>query len=97
VIPGDAVFRTRDDVRYRIVAPEAVVVRQSGPEVLVLNGVGARVLESVAAGQPFAKVVAALAEEYEVPAPTLERDVVSFLDELVASGVIENARVTHGE
>ena len=97
VIPGDAVFRTRDDVRYRMVAPEAVVVRQSGPEVLVLNGVGARVLEGVAAGQPFAKLVAAIAEEYDVPALTLERDVGGFLDELTASGVIEKAPATHGK
>jgi hypothetical protein len=27
VIPGDAVFRTRADVRYRIVAPEAPAIR----------------------------------------------------------------------
>jgi hypothetical protein len=97
MISGDAVFRTRDDVRYRMVAPEAVVVRQSGPEVLVLNGVGARILERVAAGQPVATLVAGLAEEYEVAPATLERDVASFLDELTACGVIEPAPATDGE
>lgn len=97
MIPGDLVFRTREDVRFRLVAPEAVVVRQSGPEVLVLNGVGARILEGVAAGQPFARLVSGLAEEYEVPAATLEQDVLAFLEELTASGVIEQATATDGE
>ena len=97
MISGDTVFRTRGDVRYRIVAPEAVVVRQSGPEVLVLNGVGARILEGVAAGHPVARLVAGLAEEYEVAPATLERDVAHFLDELTACGVIEKAPVTDGE
>ena len=91
MIEGDAVFRTRDDVRFRIVAPEAVVIRQSGPEVLVLNGVGARVLEGVAAARPVSGLVAALAEEYDVAPATLERDVVAFLEELSTAGVIERA------
>jgi hypothetical protein len=97
MISGDTVFRTRGDVRYRIVAPEAVVVRQSGPEVLVLNGVGARILEGVAAGRPVATLVAGLAEEYEVALATLEGDVAHFLDELTACGVIEKAPITDGE
>jgi hypothetical protein len=97
MISGDAVFRTREDVRFRMVAPEAVVVRQSGPEVLVLNGVGARILEGVAAGQPLATLLAGLAEEYEVAPATLESDVTAFLDELTACGVIERARATDGE
>jgi hypothetical protein len=89
VTPSETVFRRRRDVRFRIVAPEAVVVRQSGPEVLVLNDVGARILERVDTGQTVAALVAGLAQEYDVDPGRLESDVVAFLEELTSSGVIE--------
>ena len=82
-------FRRRTDVRFRIVAPEAIVVRQSGPEVLVLNGIGARVLERLDAGESVATLLAGLAGEYEVDRGRLEGDVLAFLEELATSGVIE--------
>ena len=91
MIPPEAIFRRRSDVRFRIVAPEAVVVRQSGPEVLVLNGVGARILERIDTGERVATLVAGLAQEYEVDPERLESDVVAFLEELASSGVIERA------
>jgi len=89
MIEGTMVFRRCRDVRYRIVGAEAVVVRQSGPEVLVLNGVGARVIEGVDAKTTVAALVARLAEEYDVDPQTLERDVTSFLSELAEGGVVE--------
>jgi hypothetical protein len=89
MIPGDAVFRRKDDVRFRIIAPEAIVVRQSEPEVLVLNEVGARILERLDSGQSVATLVAGLAQEYEVDPKRLETDVTTFLEDLAAGGVIE--------
>ena len=91
MIPAEAIFRRRSDVRFRIVAPEAVVVRQSGPEVLVLNGVGARILERIDTGDSVAALVAGLAQEYEVDPKRLESDVFAFLEELTSGGVIERA------
>lgn len=89
MIAAGTVFRRRADVRFRMVAPEAVVVRQSGPEVLVLNGVGARILERLDAGESVATLVAGLAGEYEVDFGRLQGDVLAFLEELSTSGVIE--------
>ena len=90
MIPGTAVFRRKDDVRFRIIAPEAIVVRQSGPEVLVLNEVGARILERIDAGEDLATLVAGLAEEYDVDPRRLEGDAAAFIEELTAGGVLEN-------
>jgi hypothetical protein len=89
MIDDTAVFRRRNDIRYRIVGPEAVVIRQSGPEVLVLNGVGARVIDVIDARTTVAMLVTRLAEDYDVDRGTLERDVISFLQELADGGVIE--------
>jgi hypothetical protein len=91
MIPGEAVFRRKEDVRFRIIAPEAIVVRQSGPEVLVLNAVGARILERIDSGESLSALVAGLAEEYDVDPKRLESDVAAFVEELTAGGVIERA------
>jgi hypothetical protein len=95
MIDKDSVFRRRSDVRYRIVGPEAVVVRQSVPEVLVLNGVGARVVERIDGTLTVDTLVSALAGEYDVERETLERDVVAFLGELAEGGVIERVETDH--
>lgn len=94
MIPRDGVFRRKDDVRFRIIPPEAVVVRQSGPEVLVINEVGARVLERIDSGESVATLVAGLAEEYEVEPERLESDVTAFIQDLVTGGVIESVEAT---
>lgn len=84
-----SVLRRRSDVRYRIVAPEAVVIRQSVPEVMVLNGVAAELLERLDAQTTVARLVEALLPLYEVEPAVLERDVLQFLGELLESGVVE--------
>ena len=89
MIDPTVVFRARGDVRYRSVPPETVVVRQSGPEVLVLNGVGGRVLELLDGRSPVGEVLEALLGEYDVDRRTLERDVLAYLGELESSGIIE--------
>jgi hypothetical protein len=95
MIDKDWIFRRRSDVRYRVVGPEAVVVRQSVPEVLVLNGVGARVIEGIDGSLTVDALVTALAGEYDVERQTLERDVVAFLGELAQGGVIERVETDH--
>jgi hypothetical protein len=89
MIGASSIFRLRSDVRYRIIDGEAVVVRQEEAEVIVLNSVGARVLELVRGGAPACRGFEALTKEYRVEPVELERDVLSFLGELVEAGVIE--------
>lgn len=91
MIERDAVLAKSADARYRNVGGEGVVVRQSAGEVLVLNGVGARVLDLLAAPTPVGALLNALAEEFEVDRTTLERDVLAYLQELLEAGVIEDA------
>lgn len=84
-------FRLRGDVRYRIIDGEAVVIRQDDAEVVVLNGVGARVLDLLHSGKPLPALLEIMSGEYEVPREELEQDVIGFLEELLAAGVIEAA------
>lgn len=91
---GGAAYRPRSDVRFRRIGEEAVVVRQAAPEVLVLNPVGARVLELLAGGEPLGAVGAKLAAEFEVAPAAAAADARVFAAELESAGVIEPAPET---
>ena len=86
---SDTKFGLREDVRYRVIGEEAVVVRQEAAEVIALNGVGARVLELLSAERSVREIVEALENEYEVDRPTLESDVTTFVQEIVEAGILE--------
>ena len=85
----ERVLRPRRDVRIRVVAGEGVVLRQEAREVLVVNAVGARVLELLDGRRPLGAVVATLAAERAAPAATIRHDVEAFVAELLAAGVVE--------
>lgn len=83
------VLRRRSDVRFRVVAPEAVVIRQTVPEVLVLNAVAGRVLELCDGRTSLASLVDALVLECDVERAELERDVLGFAQELLEAQLVE--------
>lgn len=84
-------FRRCGDVRYRVLGEEAVVVRQDDAEVLVVNEVGARILD-LSDGETSVGVIAAcLREEFEAPPDLIEADVERFVTELRDAGVLEEA------
>jgi hypothetical protein len=82
-------FRLRPDVRYRKIFEEGVVLRQAVGEVLVLNGVGIRIVELFESEASVRTVAAQLALEYEVEAARLEGDVWEFVQDLRDAGFLE--------
>lgn len=83
------VLRRRSDVRYRLIEGEAVVLRQSAAEVLVLNGVGASVLDLADGERPVSAWIEELSHEYDVDPAVLKRDVLEFAAELFTAGLLE--------
>ena len=83
------VFRKCADARYRNIGGEGVVVRQGAGEVLVVNGVGARVLDLLESGRTVASLLDTLGAEYDVDGAVLRQDVQDYLRELLDAGVIE--------
>ena len=81
-------FRVAQDVRYRVIDDEAVVIRQTEGDVLVLNDVGARVLQLVGEGLTAAEIGDRVAGEYEAPEETIRNDVERFFGELEELKVI---------
>lgn len=84
----DARLGLCSDVRFRRVADEAVIIRQDAGEVLVVNELGARVLEMLEGpgAVSYDELVDRLSREYE-QAESLPSDILEFLVELVDSGV----------
>lgn len=83
------VLRRRSDVRYRLIEGEAVVLRQSAAEVLVLNEVGASVLDLADGERSVAGWLETLAAEYDADPAVLEREVLEFAGEMFAAGLLE--------
>lgn len=84
-------LRPRADVRFRIIDHEAVVLRQEAGETLVLNEVGARVLSLLADGTNLEHTADILAREFTVERERAHADVLSFVAELQAAGVLEGS------
>ena len=91
MIEGSTLLRRKSDVRFRHIEPDTLVIRQAGPEVLVLNGVAGRVLELMDDAKTARDLVAGVQSEFAAPAAEIERDVLAFLDELIAAEIIEEA------
>ena len=87
----DRVLKHRDDVRYRVVGDEAVVVRQDAAEVIALNDVGARVLELIDASTTVTQLIDTMASEYDVARDELTRDVEQFVAAMQDAGIVEDA------
>jgi Coenzyme PQQ synthesis protein D (PqqD) len=83
------VLRRRSDVRYRHIEGEAVVVRQSSAEVLVLNEVGASVLDLADGERDVRAWIDALSEVYDTDLAVLARDVLAFAAEMEDAGLLE--------
>ena len=88
----DRVLKHRDDVRYRIVGDEAVVVRQNDAEVIAVNDVGARVLELIDATNTVAQVIEKMSREYDVDRDELARDVETFVTTISEAGIVEDVQ-----
>jgi ABC-type uncharacterized transport system ATPase subunit len=82
------VLRRAPDSRYRRVQDEGVVIRQSTAEALVVNELGARLLDLIDGQTAIQGLVDQLEKEYEVERSRLETDVLAYLGELERIGLV---------
>ncbi|MEN8164589.1 MAG: PqqD family protein [Acidobacteriota bacterium] len=82
-------FHLKSDVRYRSIADEGIVLLQDEGEVLVVNGVGVRIVELIGEGTTLPQILDTLEAEYDVEPTQLKTDVNTYLAELEDAGVLE--------
>ena len=84
-------FQLKSVIRFRSIADEGIVLRQDEGEVLVVNGVGVRVVELIREGTTLEQILTTLEGEYDVEPEQLRTDVMTYLAELEEAGVLETA------
>lgn len=77
-----------EDLSVAHLNDEAVLLDVQSGNYYGLNEVGVRILDIVSQPCTVGELVETLAREYEVPTEQLERDVVAFLQDLVAHQLI---------
>lgn len=93
IVERSSTIALTPDARFRGICGEGVVLNQTLAEVLIVNEVGLRVLELMGEDGSVAHILDRLEEELEIDAPTLERDVLAFMSELVGAGVLRPAEI----
>jgi hypothetical protein len=83
-------YRVARAIRYRVIDDEAVVIRQSEGDVLVLNEVAARVLQLAGEGLSSDQVEDRVVDEFDAPESTIRKDVREFLEQLAHLEVLED-------
>jgi hypothetical protein len=83
-------YRVARDIRYRVIDDEAVLVRQTAGDVLVLNEVAARVLELAGEGLSADQIGDRVAGEFDAPEDVIRSDVGEFLEQLAELEVLED-------
>lgn len=92
MIDPEAVLALRQDVRFRRVADEGVVLVQEDGRVLGVNDSGARVLELMDGRRTLREIVDVLEREVDAERTAIEADVASFVARLrEARALVETA------
>ena len=81
-------LRITDDVVFRDMAGESVLLNLSTGTYFGLDAVGTRLWHLIAEHGSAALVIKTLLTEYEVDAPRLQKDVDTLIEQLLAKGLL---------
>jgi len=82
------IFKTTDEVTWRDVNGELVVLRLTSGEYYSFNSIGRLTWMNITEGKSIAEVVDAIAAEYEVSHEQAESDVHSFVEGLLTNDLL---------
>lgn len=81
-------YRVDPHARFRVMDDEGIFILQEAGEVLVVNAIGAFIVEQLKDKRSLDDVVAAITQRYEVDAERARADAMSLLDALLQAGAI---------
>ena len=84
----DTSLRVADDVVWREVVGEAVILAVDGGRYFGLNDVGTRVWKGLIEGVSLRRIVEALTTEFDVDADRAELDALTLVQDLVDAGLL---------
>jgi hypothetical protein len=87
-VPASRFVRSADVIYARIDDGESVMLSIDAGKYYGLNAVASRVLELLEAPQATASICARILEEFDVDAAVCKRDMIKYIEVLLANGVI---------
>jgi hypothetical protein len=84
----DQTVRVPDDVLFRELQGEAVILNLASSTYFGLDAVGTRVWQLCAAHGSLRTVFDAMQREFDAPDETLRSDLLTFVDELLDKGLL---------
>ena len=88
MISLDQIVRRNEKTASRVLAGEAIVLTPQNSKIHSFNETGSRIWELLAEEPTVRKVVAQIRSEFEVGEEQAQADVIAFLEELVAKGMV---------
>ena len=74
--------------RFRVLDDEGVFVLQEAGEVVVINKVGALVVDALTKGRSLTEVIEEVTAEFEVERQTAKADVENLINDLLEAGAL---------
>jgi hypothetical protein len=85
----DTSVRIPEDVVFRELQGEAVILSLESSTYFGLDPIGTRIWQLCEAHGSLRSVWEAMQEEFDVPGDTLQADLLAFVDELSANGLLK--------
>jgi Coenzyme PQQ synthesis protein D (PqqD) len=89
VVPKDAFFALRPDVRYRPMPSGGMLVNLSTGACFELNRAGADLWTRLAGGATLGRAIGALRDTYDAAPDVIEADFLRLCGALLAEGLVE--------
>lgn len=89
--PKPSHYRLDPHARFRVLDDEGIFVLQDAGEVLVVNRVGALVVQKLADGRSIDEAIEAITERYEVDVERAREDTTALLESLIEAGALSPA------
>ncbi|MDD5044475.1 MAG: PqqD family protein [Candidatus Omnitrophica bacterium] len=80
-------IKRNDDIAWRIIDEEALVVDSKDSLIYPLNTVGSRIWELLDGKRPCSEIVDTISEEFEGEKESIKDDVLNFLEHLLEKGL----------
>ena len=88
MISLDQVVRRNEKTASRVLAGEAIVLTPKDSKIHNLNETGSRIWELLAEEPTVEDIIAQIRGEFEVSEEQAQMDVIAFLEELAAKGMV---------
>lgn len=84
-------FIRNNDIAWRVIDGEALIVSPKDSLIYPLNDVGARIWELLDGKRTVSDVASIICEEFEGDGKVIQNDIMSFIEDLLKAGLVNGA------